>query len=98
MYEFVVKIILFGSIFGIWFIIIRKIPVLINLPEVETKKLQKGRSLLSTIKSLESFLRKNFKEKIISGFKFPRKRNKKKFEEKEEVNFSEDYWEKIRKE
>jgi hypothetical protein len=97
MFEFVVKIILFGSIFGIGFIMIRKIPVLVNLPEVEIKKSQQGRNFLLTIKSLESFLRKNFKEKIISRFKSLKKRNKEKFEEKEEVNFSDDYWEKIRK-
>ena len=93
----VAKFVLFGSIFGIAFIVVRKMPALASLPAIEVRKLPERKSFLEAIRFFAFSFGKNFEEKIISSFKSLKKRNKEKFEEKEEVNFSDDYWEKIRK-
>jgi len=96
MLEFIIKITLLGSIFGLVFIIIRKIPVLKSLPEEEMRISQPKGNFLGVIRIFEIFL----KEKIVGLLKsfrtFSLKKVKKESFE-EEVDFSEDYWEKIRR-
>jgi len=97
MLEFIIKITLLGSIFGLVFIIIRKIPVLKSLPEEEMRISQPKGNFLGVIRIFETFL----KEKIVGLLKsfrtFPLKKVKKESFEEEKVDFSEDYWEKIRR-
>ena len=102
MLEFIIKITLLGSIFGLVFIIIRKIPVLKSLPEEEMRISQPKGNFLGVIRIFETFLRRDLKEKILDFIKSftvesLKKAKKEGFEEKEEVDFSEDYWEKIRR-
>jgi len=98
MLEFIIKITLLGSIFGLAFIIIRKIPILKSLSEEEMRISQPKGDFLGAIRIFETFL----KEKILGllksfTIKSLKKAKKEGFEEKEEVDFSENYWEKIRR-
>lgn len=97
MIELAAKIILLGSIFGLGFMIIRKTPVLVKLPVEDLEGQKKKKNFLELIKFLAEFWREDFQKKIIEAIKLLRKPAKKNFWKKEELNFSEDYWEKIRK-
>ncbi len=84
MLELTAEIILIASIIGILFIFFRKMPVLVSLPEIERVKFLKSvpGQVFSKMKDLK-------RESL--------KRAKPEFEKEKEINFSEDYWEKIRK-
>ena len=73
MFEFAAKIIILFGIAGMALMILSKIPVLVNLQEIETNRKLKPKKKL------------NFKKK------------KQQFVEEEKVDFSEDYWDKIRR-
>lgn len=84
MIELIAQIILISSIIGILFIFFRKMPVLINLPEIERVKF---------IKSIPEYVfskMKDFKKESL-------KKAKPEFKKEKNVIFSDDYWEKIRK-
>jgi len=101
--EFTAKIILIGGILGMGFIILRKIPVLVNLPEVgeltERKPLSFRSLLREKIKPKEKlkFLKEVVVNKPVAGIKKIRRKKSEFEDENKEVNFSEDYWEKIRR-
>jgi len=103
MFEFAAKIILLGSILGMGFIILRKIPVLVNLPKVgelaERKPLSFRSLLREKIKPKEKvkFLKEVVVNKPVAGIKKIRRKKSEFEDENKEVNFSEDYWEKIRR-
>lgn len=92
MFELAAKIILIGGLLGIGFMIFRKIPALRKLAEVDIKFPEREDKILNL--SRISLKTTSFLAELGSKFK-DLKREKK--EEKKEVNFSDDYWEKIRR-
>ncbi|MCD6500454.1 hypothetical protein J7K42_00330 [bacterium] len=95
MLEFTAKIILIGSILGLAFMILRKIPVLRELPTFEMKPSEKERIFISPaigkkIKRIKVGLWQKISQRL-KNFK-----KEKNFKESE-PHFSEDYWEKIRR-
>jgi len=78
------KIILIGGLFGVGFIVWRKIPALALLAESEIRPLEKK----------ENFLKK---EKIFSKLKNFKNFKKEKNPKEDKPDFSNDYWEKIRR-
>ena len=102
MIELVFQVILFSSIAGLAFLILRKIPVLVSLPveEAGEKEPFSWRGFLKeTVKQKDkaAFVKRMLVERGMAKLK-KLKRNKKRSKTGErEVNFSDDYWEKIRR-
>lgn len=111
-FELIAGIILFGSLLGTGVIILRKIPVLVNLPEVlpqiEKEKLfLRLKTKIKEIPGLKSFSQEVFLQKILSKIRILslKSENKtgswlQKLREKSQKNkFQENdnYWEEIKK-
>ncbi len=93
MFELAAKIILIGGLLGIGFMIFRKIPALRELAEVDVRSLVERKDKILNLSKI-SLKTTSFLAEFGSKFKDLKKEKK---EEKKEVNFSDDYWEKIRK-
>lgn len=92
MLELIAKIILIGGLLGVGFMIFRKIPALRELAEVDIESFERKGEILSLSKI--SSKTTSFLGELRSKFKDLKKEKK---EEEKEVNFSDDYWDKIRR-
>ncbi len=92
MFELTAKIILIGGLLGTGFMILRKIPVLRELAEVGVKFPEREGEILNLSKI--SSKTTSFLAELRSKFKDLKKKRK---EKEKEVEFSDDYWEKIRR-
>lgn len=92
MLELTAKIILIGALSGMAFIVFQKIPALRELTETGLEFSKRRGKILNLNKI--SLKTTSFLSKFQSKFKDLKREKKNK---RKEVNFSDDYWEKIRK-
>ena len=111
MIELIATVILLGSIFGMGVIILRKIPVLVSLPEVSEKKeglrWQLGRKI-EKILPFKNFSYDLFLQKILTRIRililkienllFQRLQKLKESSQKKKIEKEDNYWEEIKKE
>ena len=110
MAELIAKIILGGSLIGIGMILVRKIPILVEMPEMETKELEQKSSFLrlgARLGSLKLFSPNLVLQKILSKVRILILRIERKTDDKlqklrEEAKRKKDiendnYWEELKK-
>lgn len=107
--ELVAVIILFGSFLGMGAIILRKIPVLVELPEITPKKeeklFEKAKKKIKEFNPLKSFSYEIFLQKLLSRIRILTLKTDNKTsswlqrlrEKSQKKKLSDNYWEEIKK-